>query len=381
MNDHAQTILLVEDRPPDARLIRDAIETTRWGNFRVLTASTLAAARAVLTTERVDAIVGDLGLPDSTGLDTVRALRAAAPATPLVVLTIDDDDALAGRALAEGAQDYQTKSRLDGDGIGRALRYAIMRRDMEMSREDIITKESELAKARAVEAVRQELVTLIAHELRTPMTPLVLWLDQIEQTAPPEAPPAHRHAIKNAKRSSERLRRLIEDVVLAARASNLGLPMHRRPTDLGALILESIAEQTPTAAARGVALVPTLDAPLQLDVDPDRIHNALHAVISNAVKFSPKEGRVDIQAKREDAQIVIRVRDEGVGLAPEAIPRLFQPFGIAEDALKIPSDARGLGLYLARVIVEGHGGHIRAESPGRGRGSTFQIDLPRGDPP
>lgn len=376
----AQTVLLVEDLPSDARLIRDAIETTRWGKFRVLTASTLAAARAHLAAEHIDAIVTDLGLPDSTGIDTVRALRVAAPATPLVVLTVDDDGSLAQRALAEGAQDHQTKSRLDGDGIGRALRYALLRREMEASREEIITKESELAKAREVDAIRRGIVQLVAHELRTPMTPLVLWLDHIEHNVPPEAPPAYQDAIRNAKRSSERLRRLIEDVVVAARASSLGLPLRRRPTDLGALILESIAEQTP-AAARGVALVPKIEAPLQLHADPDRLHNALHAVISNAVKFSPQQGRVDIEAAREQARIVIRVHDEGVGLAPEAIPRLFQPFGIAEDGLKIPSDSRGLGLYLARVIVEGHGGRIRAQSPGEGRGSTFEIDLPRGDLP
>lgn len=381
MKETVQAVLVVEDRPTDSRLIRDAIETTRWGSFRVLTAPTLAAARSILATERIDAIVSDLALPDAAGLDTVRALRAAAPATPLVVLTSDDDGSLAERALAEGAQDHQTKTRLDGDGIGRALRYAILRRDTEAAREEVLAKERELATAREIDAVRRGLVALIAHELHTPMTPLVLWLEHIERAAPPEASPAYRDAIQGAKRSSERLRGLIEEVVRAARASTLGMAVRRRPIDLRALVLEAVEDHASDAASRGVALVPAVDDPLELQADPDRLASALHALLSNAVKFSPKGGRVDVEATREPERIVIRVRDQGVGLAPDAIPRLFQPFGIAEDPLHTPSDVQGLGLYLARVIVEAHGGRIRAESPGLGRGSTFEIEIPRGEAP
>lgn len=374
------TILLVEDSSPDARLIRYAIETTRWGEYRVLTGTTLAEARELLVNERVDAIVADLGLPDAEGLEAVYALRAVAPQTPLVVLTVHDEPDLATAALEAGADDCQTKARLDGDGIGRALKYAILRRQADIEREALRAKEAELAKLKEVDGIRRDLVRLIAHELRTPMTPLVLWLDILEKEITSTTPPAQRHAILNAKRSSARLHRLINDVVQAAQASAVGLTIRPKDMHLDALVHEAIAEQAPIAMARRVHVEPRVQSPLRIQGDADKLHSALHAVLSNAIKYSEEKGRIEVAASRDGANVILTVRDEGAGIPAETLPRLFQPFGVGSDVLATPTDARGLGLYLARVVVEGHGGRIWAQSRGPGTGTTIRIELPGGEP-
>lgn len=373
------TVLVIEDRPSDARLTRFAIESTRWGSFRVVHADRLSSARDVLARERIDAIVTDLGLPDSVGLDTVRALREAAPDKPLVVLTVDDDPELAAAALAAGALDHHAKSRLDGDGLGRAIRYAMLRQQLDDERATLRAKEIELEALKEVEAVRRNLVMLIAHGLRTPMTPLVLWLELLTDLMPDDASPEHREALENAKRSSDRLRRLIEDVVLAANATQGKIPIRPRSVELHALIAHAIAEQEPTATARGIQVVPKLHAPLEVKADPDQIHNVMHAIISNAIKFSRERGIVEVSASREGERVALAVRDEGEGIPREALTSLFQPFGV-HDATQMRADARGLGLYLARLVVEGHGGRIWAESEGLGAGATIRIELPAGGP-
>jgi diguanylate cyclase (GGDEF)-like protein len=132
------TLLLVEDNPPDARMVRQMIEASTGARFHVVEAATLGAALAVLESVAVDAVLLDLGLPDSTGIGTLTRMLARTRAVPIVVLTATDDEALATRMVQVGAQDYLVKGSIDARLLGRTLRHAMERhallRDLESAR-------------------------------------------------------------------------------------------------------------------------------------------------------------------------------------------------------------------------------------------------------
>jgi CheY-like chemotaxis protein len=151
--------------------------------------------------------------------------------------------------------------------------------------------------------------------------------------------------------------------------------------DLVSLVRQAVEDHGSTVAARGVALDLSLPpGPIVVDADPARLTQVIGNLLSNAAKFTSAGGRVDVAVAAGGAdgapRATIRIRDSGVGIAPEVLPRLFQPFVQAETSLARTRGGLGLGLALVKALVELHGGSVRAASDGDGKGAEFTIDLP-----
>ncbi len=225
----------------------------------------------------------------------------------------------------------------------------------------------------SAERKRRELLTDVAHELRTPLATVEGYLEGLVDGVVP----ADRETWSLLQAETGRLRRLVDDLAKVSRAEERQLDLHRTPSKPGLLI--AAAEQTaaPAYAAKGVVLKTKLDRRLpSVYVDPDRIAEVLTNLLDNALRHTPTGGRVEVAATGHGEQVALIVADTGEGIAPEHLERVFERFFRADPARARTAGGSGIGLAIARAIVEAHGGRVRAESEGPGLGARFVITLP-----
>jgi signal transduction histidine kinase len=226
-----------------------------------------------------------------------------------------------------------------------------------------------------LEKSRRDLVANVSHELKTPITAirahLENLLDGVEQPDPA--------TIEVMLAQVERLGRLVDQLLDLSRLESGEIPLRIEQLPLHPLVDDLISEIDVALSGRGVRVdndVPT-DLPA-LSVDRERVHQVLFNLVDNAVRFTPEGGRVTVSARRRNGSVEVAVSDTGAGIPPEHLPRLFERFYRADPARARGDGGTGIGLAIARSVVEAHGGQIRAESE-PGRGSTFTFDLPAAD--
>ena len=224
-----------------------------------------------------------------------------------------------------------------------------------------------------VEQVRRDLVADVAHELRTPLASIDGYMEAlIDGVVPPEPETFHR-----VRREASRLQRLVADLQELSRAEAGQLPIHPRPVAVSDLVDAAVGRLRPQFEDKGITLTPEVASGLpRVLADPDRIGQVLTNLLGNALQHTPPGGRVAIRAHPERGMVALAVADTGVGIAPEHLPHLFDRFYRADRSRARSSGGSGIGLTIARHLVEAHGGAIRVESPGPGRGATFTFTLP-----
>ncbi len=232
----------------------------------------------------------------------------------------------------------------------------------------------EIQQLKEVNRMKTTLLNTASHELKTPMTPLRLQLHLLSTGALGPLTDKQQHAVKVLSRNAERLSDLIADVLDVARMESGRLNLSHKPTQINLLIEEAVEMFAETARKEGKRI--EIEAPRHVvDIDPDRILQVLINLISNALKFSNDGGMVHVRATPTDG-VRIEVTDEGLGLDPRQIGRLFEPFSQVHDRSKVDVAGTGLGLYICKAIVEEHGGEMGVDSEGPGKGSTFWLALP-----
>jgi two-component system phosphate regulon sensor histidine kinase PhoR len=175
---------------------------------------------------------------------------------------------------------------------------------------------------------------------------------------------------------TERLGRLIEQLLELSRLESGELPLLREETPLAPLVIQVLSEIEVARSDRGVVVESALPNDLPpVNADRERVHQVLFNLVDNAVRFTPAGGAVMVSAQSHNGSVEVRVADTGVGIPPEHLPRLFERFYRADPARSREDGGTGIGLAIARSVVEAHGGHIRAESE-LGEGSVFTFDLP-----
>ena len=237
------------------------------------------------------------------------------------------------------------------------------------------------AHRRAEEALREanqqkdRFLAVLAHELRNPLAPIrgaVQLLQLLGSDAPDKG-----LAIEVIDRQVDTLARLVDDLLDVSRISKGKITLRKEPLETSAAIQRAIDTALSSIHARGQTLSVTLpNEPLYVEGDATRIEQVFCNLLNNAAKFMDPGGRIEVACKREDGWAVIRFVDHGRGLRPETISRLFEPFYQADQGLARSEGGLGLGLTLAKQLVELHGGTIEAESDGPGEGSQFSIRLP-----
>jgi signal transduction histidine kinase len=228
---------------------------------------------------------------------------------------------------------------------------------------------------RELDRLKDEFLSLVSHELRTPLTSIRGYLDLVLDGEAGEVNPEQRRFLEAVERNSGRLLRLVGDLLFVAQADAGRLSLERGRVDLSELAAHCVEEAAPAATEKSVSLVLLAEPVPSLVGDRGRLAQVLDNLVSNALKFTPEGGSVQVRTRAGGNQVVLEVEDSGIGIPAADQPRLFERFfrsAVAEDQA-IPGT--GLGLAIVKAIVEAHSGQISISSR-EGLGTTFRVELP-----
>jgi DNA-binding NarL/FixJ family response regulator len=365
-------LLLVEDNPGDARLIRELLRQAEPFPFELAHVERLHEAVERLERRDTDAVLLDLGLPDSQGMDTMVQVLGAAPEIPIVVLTARSDDQTILEVVQAGAQDYLVKGEITGRLLAHSIRYAIERSRLERERWSLLHREQQ-ARTVAENALRSrdEVLAVVAHDLRNPLAAISTTVSLLRNgTIPPEQSAHHLGVVQH---STEQMNRLIQDLLDVARMERGTFRIEPRPVLVDELLADAVNLLGASATQAGLLLRRESEPDLpEIQVDPQRIVQVLSNLVGNALRFSPRGGEIIVRARRFGDAVLFSVTDTGVGIPKDELPHLFDSQWQADHARR---GGMGRGLAISKGIVVAHRGRIWAASEA-GKGSTFFFTLP-----
>jgi two-component system CheB/CheR fusion protein len=232
------------------------------------------------------------------------------------------------------------------------------------------------AEVEAASHVKDEFLATLSHELRTPLNAILSWSRLLHQ-GKLDANQRVR-ALDAIQRNAKAQVTLVEDLMELARIISGKLVLQLQPIDAATVIAASLETVRPIADSKNIELIssPPSPNPLTVQADPDRLQQVLWNLLSNAIKFTPVGGRVQVSSRASGSQVEIVVSDNGQGIKPEFLPHVFQRFTQADSSTTRTHGGLGLGLSIARQLIESHGGSIEASSEGEGKGATFTVRMP-----
>lgn len=484
-------VLLIEDHPADIRLIQAMFSGQSRVRINLKSEFTFSEGLSHLSTEKTDAVIMDLSLPDTEGLDSLLILSKVAPTVPIIVLTGLDDDQLIDDALHLGAQDYLIKGTFDGEMIARSIHHAVERQrlrvelnsqyqELHVSRsrfrslitdnadaiivvdsegvlrfinpageamlgrsaekmigadwgiplEGTATAEIDLVRPdgekievdmrvmktlwdgnpafiatmrdvmdrkraeRSLRVAKQAAETAnhmksmfladMSHELRTPLNSIIGFSQMMmHETFGELGHNKYNEYIADIHNSGSHLLSLINDLLDFSKIEAGRFDLNKQAFLFDEMIHSTVQSVSLNAEQKGVAIEADFGHPaISTDGDEFRLRQVLLNILSNAIKFTPEGGKVTVSMPpRTDNRIVVLVKDTGIGMRPEQIPAAFLAFNQIDNAYTRDShDGTGLGLPLAKKLVELHGGTIRITSE-LGVGTEVAITLPKTSQP
>jgi two-component system CheB/CheR fusion protein len=222
---------------------------------------------------------------------------------------------------------------------------------------------------------KDQFLAMLAHELRNPLAPIRNAVELMRQVETFD--PAFQPSREMVERQVKHLARLVDDLLDVSRISQGSIRLRKEPVDLGTVVERAVEATRSLIDARGHQLVLDLPTdPVRLEADPTRLEQVLANLLNNAAKYTMPGGHIEVSAAQEGGDAVVRVRDNGIGVPPDVLDRVFEPFVQSEGSLARSEGGLGIGLTLVRSLVEMHGGRVEAHSPGLGQGSEFVVRLP-----
>jgi signal transduction histidine kinase/ActR/RegA family two-component response regulator len=229
--------------------------------------------------------------------------------------------------------------------------------------------------AEAANKAKDEFLAVVSHELRTPLGAILIWTQLLRQENVDEGTVAR--ALGIIERSTKTLAQLLDDLLDVSRIVSGKIRLEQRSVDLPSVLQVAVEAAQPSAEQKGLRISSILERPLvPVSGDPGRLQQVVGNLLSNAIKFTPSGGAIEVRLDRAGTQARIQVTDTGLGIRPDFLPYIFEHFRQADTTSTRENRGLGLGLAIARHLVELHGGAIEAESPGEGQGASFTITLP-----
>ncbi|GEJ58892.1 hybrid sensor histidine kinase/response regulator [Anaeromyxobacter diazotrophicus] len=280
--------------------------------------------------------------------------------------------ALAGRALAEGRR-LETEVRC-GDALF-SMSVVPVGAEVNLYGQDVTARKAMEEELREADRRKTEFLAVLSHELRNPLAPIRNGVYVLEHAAPGSE--QARRAQQVIGRQTGHLARLVDDLLDVTRISRGKIDLRREPLDLREVVRATVEDQRALYARGGIALhlEEGADA-VRVEADRTRLAQVLGNLLNNALKFTPAGGAVAVRLEVQDGRAVLRVQDDGQGIDPAHVERMFEPFAQADHGLARTLGGLGLGLALVKSLVELHGGAVRARSEGPGQGAEFVVSLP-----
>jgi PAS domain S-box-containing protein len=267
-------------------------------------------------------------------------------------------------------------------GFAKVSRDLTERRAAEENERELAREQLARAASERISRAKDEFLATMSHELRTPLNAISIWATILRRK--PRAEEQLDLGLETIERNAKAQTKLVSDLLDVARIVTGKLGISLVTTEMFPLIVATVDVVKPAADAKGVDLVVNIDPAIGTTmVDPQRLQQIMWNLLTNAVRFTPQGGHVTIGGARTTSGIVVTVQDTGAGIAPEHLPHLFERFMQVDSSTTRSHGGLGLGLSIVRQLAEAHGGTVRAQSAGLGRGATFTVALPirAGDQP
>ena len=383
------TVLLVEDNLAHAELAIDALLTAREAAFHVEHVDRLTTALARLARGGIDVALVDLSLPDSSGMETFKAIREAAPGVPIVVFTGMEDETFVLEMLHQGAQDYLLKHEMEPRLLARSLRFAIERQrnaalegyieNLDAAHALVQKKNRRLAK---LYRTAHEFVDNVSHEFRTPLTVIKEYTSLVREGLVGAVSNEQKRMLMVVEDRADDLNTMVDDMLDVSKLKSGLLGIHRQECQAGEILDHVRLGIERKAAVKEVDFTFEVDPHLPaVFCDPEKAGRVLINLTTNAIKFCGRPGRVRLSCHREPdgTGVKLGVSDNGNGIGPENLEAIFRRFKQLGEPTRSSTKGFGLGLNIAKQLVELNLGDITVESH-VGHGSTFFFTLPPADP-
>ena len=314
-------------------------------------------------------IVSDIMMPNVSGVEMIAELRKVPELgdTPVLLLSAKADEELMVRMLDDGAQEFIVKPFSERD-------LAVRVRNLLLARQARDEVNGLRVAAEGANRAKDEFLAMLGHELRTPLSPILTAL-QLMKLQGGEGSERARMVIE---RQVTHLTRLVDDLLDVSRIAGGKVELKRELVEMADIVARAIELASPMIEQRMHTL--TVEVPrrgLPVDGDATRLSQVVSNLLTNAAKYTPQGGRISVRAEAAGNDVVLHVRDSGIGIKPDMLPNVFELFVQERGSIDRSQGGLGLGLTIVRNLIEGHGGSVSAHSDGPGRGSEFVVRLPR----
>ena len=357
-------VLVVEDNPDMNRFVTECLAR----DYEVISAFDGREGVEQALRFRPMLIVSDIMMPNVSGVEMIAEMRRIPElqATPILLLSAKADAQLMVKLLDEGAQDFIVKPFSERE-------LAVRVRNLVLAQQAREQVNSLRVAAESANRAKDEFLAMLGHELRNPLSPILTALQLMKLRGEPGSE-RERTVIE---RQVSHLTRLVDDLLDVSRIARGKVELKTDIVEMAEIVAKAIEMASPLVEQRLHTM--TVDVPrrgLRVDGDATRLSQVVSNLLTNAAKYTPPGGDISIRAAHVGDQIVLTVRDSGIGISPDVLPGIFDLFVQERQALDRSQGGLGIGLTIVRSLVERHGGSVSARSDGPGKGSEFTVRLP-----
>jgi signal transduction histidine kinase len=361
-------ILIIEDNQGDFILVKEYLRDSEL-DYRLDWAKDLKSGIESLKNKRFDVVLLDIGLPDSTGINTVGKVLVHCEDTAMIVITGNTDQQRGITAMKFGAQDYIVKENLSDQLLERTIRYSLERKKNEKI---LVQKNQELKEANAE---KDRFFSIIAHDLRSPFNAILGYLDLLNEEYDNYTEPERRKFISSVLKSANNTFSFIENLLEWSRSQRGHIKYEPVEISIQAIIDQVKTVLSGSAEKKKIEIISAVSDNSIAFADYNMIYTVMRNLISNAIKFSYAGGNVFISDSGNDDSVYISIKDKGTGMSQQVVEKLFKIDEKVQESGTAKEKGTGLGLILCKEFIERNKGTIRVKSE-EGKGSEFIIELP-----
>lgn len=352
-------ILVVDDEPLIRDLCTDVLES-----FQVIQAAQGQEALQILDKEDIQLVLTDVKMPGLSGIELLKQLKLDRPDRSVILMTGYSDKTLILEALKAGADDFISKP-IDILQLSTTV-------DKVMERQAL---RDEVANLRHLDKLKNEFLGLVSHKLKTPTTAISLFIQNLAEGIENPGDENFQQIVSMVQGETLYLEKLIQDLLYFSEATLQQQELAPKATALNQVVEDVLHELSPLAASRSLQLVAQIEPVPPLQLHPQRIYFAVRALLDNAIKFTPDQGKIDLDCVQQDNCIKLTIRDTGIGIPASELAKIFNKFYQIDPENTGHVRGFGLGLYYARDFVRAMGGQLIIDSQPE-HGTTATIEFP-----
>ena len=371
MDIHESNILVVDDTPVNLRVLTEMLK--RYG-FTVYSASGGPPALDIVKTTPLDLILLDIKMPEMDGYTVCEKIKADPLNDDLPVIFIsaltDIDDLV--KAFDAGGVDYITKPFKFREVLVRVETHLTLRRQRHKIEE---LREKDRQYFDSLTDLREQFIRAATHDLKNPLASVVGYTSLLEAHAPVDNDETVQNAIKGIRYGSHKMRQLVTDMLDLLQMES-GIQLFLMTVSINKFLQDNLQDFQVVAQEKQIDLsLDLLSEDIQIEIDERWMGRVVGNLVSNAIKYTPNQGRVEVAVRKRGETLEIQIRDTGLGIPKKDLDNIFTAFFRVREKLHMQVEGTGLGLSIVRAIIEQHSGQIHVDSI-LGKGSVFTVSLP-----